>query len=347
MRFYGFVRASVLVMGGALALAGCSVDGNGLPSSSHGDAGPADSTRVSTGGRGAGGEMPIGSGGSESIGTGGVSGSGGGGGLDGDSTGGGTGTGGTQGTGGAAGSPGSGGSSQTGGKGGTGTGGGVSTGGTSETGGRAAGGRGGSGGDGGAGGRGGQPGGCGPSTCRNGCCDGNTCITANRNRQFCGNGGIACATCAPCFQCSNAGTCDLDPSSNWAISCQSATLTATRANGVPWDAVSTGAAGAEPDPFCEFQLRDIGQRDTTVVMNTRTPVWNQTITPRDSRLTANWLISHPGEWSIVVADYDGMDNEAACQVFPTVAPPSFSTGTLVFRSMDSCTSLTLQLICDE
>jgi hypothetical protein len=130
----------------------------------------------------------------------------------------------------------------------------------------------------------------------------------------------------------------------WSISCQSATLTATKRNGAAWD---TPANGLEPDPFCEFQLRDVGQRDSTVVMNTRTPVWNQSITPRDMRLTANWLMSHAGDWSVVVADYDGTDNEAACQVFPAVTPPSFSTGTLVFSDNESCTSLSLQLVCDE
>lgn len=258
------------------------------------------------------------------------------------------------GTGGNPGDPGTGGATGAGtGTGGTGTGGAV--GGQGEQGGTGGVSNGGESGDGGTavdtGGQGGSaPISCGPTTCPRGCCNGNTCLTT-RTDQACGNSGSACLPCAPCFQCNPAGLCDLDLSALWKMTCVSTVVAPMKPEsegGGTWDPATSDPQDTAPDPFCEFQIKEIGQRDTDPIKNTFTPVWNQTINPPRNVVpfTANWLISAAGSWSILVADNDGMNNEEICQVVPTLTSADFSAGTIAYTTA-ACVNLTLRLTCDQ
>ena len=116
--------------------------------------------------------------------------------------------------------------------------------------------------------------------------------------------------------------------------------------GGTWDPVTSDSPQGAPDPFCEFQIKEIGQRDTDPINNTFTPMWNQTINPRNIPLTPNWLISQAGSWSVLVADSDQMNNEEICQVVPTLTSANFFAGTIAFTS-GACANLTLRLTCDQ
>jgi hypothetical protein len=245
------------------------------------------------------------------------------------------------------GNPGSGGLLGTGGA--IGTGGAVGTGGAIGTGGSGTGGVGGRGGGvggrvgaGGRGGGAGTAGGCNAVTCPNGCCNGTTCVT-NRTNQRCGTAGIACAPCAACTQCSAAGACALTPASRWDVVCSSASIAPTMANGGPWD----NGMGGLPDPFCQFTLNGIAQVATATITNTLTPVWDETISPGNLNVTANFLTSQ--RWGIGVVDDDGgmQVDTPICAVAPDLTAADFTAGTVVFPAAQGCLSLTIQLVCAE
>ena len=208
-------------------------------------------------------------------------------------------------------------------------------------------------GGGAVGGRGGATVTCGPSTCPNGCCSGNTCVT-NRTNTFCGPGGAMCAPCAPCFQCSaNGTTCALNQASQWTLSCVSATIAPQKPGplGPFWDLSGPGSppTATAPDRFCEFQLDRVGQADTGVLTDTFSPMWNQSIAPTNTNLTPNFLISQAGNWSIFVGDDDGglQRFENVCTVSPMLTAANFTTGIVKFANVQSCTSLTIQLVCAQ
>lgn len=125
-------------------------------------------------------------------------------------------------------------------------------------------------------------------------------------------------------------------------------MIATKPAGGTWDTSSPSMPNAAlPDPFCEFQINEVGRRDSMVLTDTLSPNWGESITPPNVRLTSNWLMSQAGMWSILVGDYDGMNNEEICQVFPTLTPANFSSGTVVFSNNRACARLSIQLTCDE
>ncbi len=168
------------------------------------------------------------------------------------------------------------------------------------------------------------------------------------NGNHAGTGGEnACASCAPCFKCGKAGICDLDPTSTWKISCVSASIAATNLDGAAWDPGNVPNGGGAPDPFCEFQIHEIGQRDTAPLNDTFSPAWNEDITPPNVKFTPNWVMSQAGFWSILVADQDGMTSDGICEVFPPLTATNFANGTVVFSNAQSCTKLTLRLTCNE
>ena len=365
-----------------MTLASCSVDSRGLSGQQAGGqgggvaatGGKGGATTVSgsggvttpgdgsggrqdgEGGRGAGG----GNGGAGARGTGGAPSTGGGGGTL-------AGTGGaTSGSGGhasAGGSPadsmgGSGGDSATGGGGGGGGNGGslvVATGGS-------AGGQGGQDASGGGNGNGGVDGGggaagaggspqpmCGPSTCMNGCCNGNECVTT-RTTALCGKGGLACEACAKCFGCGAAGACEVDPTSPWRMVCVSAIVSATKTGGMPWDPAmsTTNPMSGLPDPVCELFLDQTmtPAAMTSVQMNTTTPTWNQAITPGSPPLTASRLMSQAMPWSIFVGDDDmTLPAETICRISPQFASADFAAGDVTLPTTQDCTSVTLHLTC--
>ena len=101
--------------------------------------------------------------------------------------------------------------------------------------------------------------------------------------------------------------------------------------------------------FRSFQINEIGQRDTTVEVDSFTPMWDQAISPNNPRTTANYLVSNAGAWSVLVGDFDApaMDNQEICQIFPTLTAASFAAGTVRYANNRSCTSLTIRLDCAE
>ena len=104
-----------------------------------------------------------------------------------------------------------------------------------------------------------------------------------------------------------------------------------------------------PIRFCEFQLDKVGQADTGVLTDTLSPMWNQSITPTNTNITPNFLISQAGNWSIFVGDDDGglQRFENVCTVFPMLTAANFTTGIVKFANVQSCTSLTIQLVCAQ
>jgi hypothetical protein len=356
---------------------GCSIDGNGLrePPSDAGD-GVVRQTgsggHTGTGGLVAGGTSSGGSGSSSSGGTGvasgGRPGTGGGVASSGGASGGNDAGRGGSGVAGAGGTV-------------TGAGGAIASGGVASAGGSS--GRGGSSGSGGAGiaggagstasgGRGGGPGGvggfsvpaCGPATCANGCCEGNSCITARTDAR-CGNGGAACGACGKCFRCATAGgSCEVDPASTWRMICATAVVAATQPDGQPWDATQGGGPGGPgngmgpgqgpapgmaaaelPDPTCRLSnVLWTADASTAVLMNTLTPAWNESITP--TPLTAGELMSQAMPWSITVSDDDErISSDLVCKVTPQLTTADFAAGDVTFTNVQSCTKLSVHLIC--
>lgn len=217
--------------------------------------------------------------------------------------------------------------------------------GTPGTGGANTGGRGGVMGTGGVTGTGGTTNTCNPSTCPNGCCMGTACLT-NRNDQHCGTASVACASCAACYQCSDVGVCELDPSANWDIICSSATIVPTKPLNVPWD-VATPGISPLPDPYCQFTLDGASLARTTTLLNTLTPMWNQSITPTSMDITEDILVSQAGRWQVGVVDEDlgVMPADPVCAAVPRLTPANFAAGMVALPATPNCTSLTIQLVC--
>ena len=353
-----------------LAVSACALDGRGLQTESDG---AVDTMGIT----GSGGTVGTGgfSGGGGAVGSGGTTGSGGA-----MSTGGAVGSGGAVSSGGATGSGGvtaSGGKPGTGGAPGAGgamagTGGAVGSGGVVGSGGSpgTGGGNIGTGGAGtggmvvGTGGRVGTGGAgtggaaaCGPTSCPTGCCMGNKCVTSARDEKSCGDAGAACAPCAACFRCgATSGTCEVDPASPWTVTCGTATVAQTKGVGMSWDGPTIGpgmSASTAPDPFCAYQLDGVTQKQTSVVMDSYVPTWNQSVTPSNPKITANYLMSQAGHWSIFVADDDAgvggfqTTYESICSIAPHPTATDFSRGMLTYTNLASCLSLTIQLTCAQ
>lgn len=77
---------------------------------------------------------------------------------------------------------------------------------------------------------------CDATSCPDGCCDGNVCLTAGA--RHCGKGGGACASCAPGSLCTD-GSCqnDLDPDAIFYVTINTVDVQATDASGTGWDTV--------------------------------------------------------------------------------------------------------------
>ncbi|HVZ72168.1 MAG TPA: hypothetical protein VHJ20_07320 [Polyangia bacterium] len=318
---------------------GDSVSGTGGDTTSTGGTGAG----VGTGGDGLGGS-PVDSGGT--TGSGGSTATGGTGGVV--ATGGTTGTGGVTATGGSTATGGTGGATATGGS--PGTGGITPTGGTT-----------GGGGGGPSGGTGGTttpppPPTCGPSNCSDGCCQDNKCNRA-RNESACGLNGVACKTCGSCELCS-AGSCQIDPSSNWTVVAYSASVPMSPPGGGNWDAKSGQIGGPDPDLFCQFEqpakatsLDDAGTTDT--VKDVFSATWNQIITPMNKFITADALTSGNTSWRIWVGDDDGCglggcSGQLICSIdnkSMAISPAMLKAGGASFNNIPGCLSLNLLFDC--
>jgi hypothetical protein len=360
----------------------CSVDESGLAGTSEklqrdGGATGGFATTGSGGNVGSGGDISGGNGGNIGAGgttaTGGATGSGGiavgtGGGS---ATGGAPGTGGATGTGGlmlgtggvtsTGGTPGTGGVTSTGGTPGTGgvtsTGGAPGTGGIPGTGGATA--TGGLSGTGGAPGTGGGGMKCGPGTC-DGCCANGQCVHNVTTKQ-CGGAGAACTACAPCEICSgsgsSAGSCAIDPSSQWTIVAVSGQVSMTPPGGGTWDPPHGDEGGSAPDLFCEYEnpAGDVSATTagvTDTVTDVFTANWDQTITPPGVTVSASALMASKPAWRIWVGDEDcssptncGTMGQIACSYQQPISAASLMSGGTTITNYQNCVALQLSFVC--
>jgi hypothetical protein len=196
--------------------------------------------------------------------------------------------------------------------------------------------------------------GCGPSTCPNGCCEGTTCVQ-NRTTQRCGVGGGACKPCGSCEACTNKG-CDIDPASNWLITCGQAKIAMSPDTGVNWDPHSGAVGSTQPDPFCQFEMpagsvttSTAGVTDT--IIDNFNPVWNQVVTPVGKTVKAADLMSTSKTWRLWVGDDDGCTmkdgcvGQEICEVSQPLSVDALKTGLLTRENLAGCLSLTVKFVC--
>lgn len=337
---------------GAVAVSGTG----GAGTASGAGTGGAGASPPSTGGGGATGGMTGGmdTGGATGMGIGGTAGGGadnetGGAGPGGAATGG-TGTGGAAtggpGTGGAAGGGAATGGAATGGR-GTG---GAATGGAA-TGGAATGGA----ASGGAGGAGGMTTGvCNAANCAAGCCSGTVCVN-NTTALRCGHGGGICQVCGGCLRCSNTGSCEVDPMSQWTMTAVSATIAPKYPDGSDWDPGQRLGA-ALPDPFVQFEMPPVPASgnpqpggvtgDTTTKMDTLSPLWNESILQPGTPVRARDLLAGGKPWLLWVGDEDDkLSADLVCQIMSPMDPTAFAAGGITRKNLGSCVSLSIKLTC--
>jgi hypothetical protein len=266
-------------------------------------------------------------------------------------TGGASASGGAPGTGGVAGAVGTGGGTGTGGM--VGTGGATGTGGTPGTGGVQ-----GTGGSPGTGGGGGPK--CGPGTC-DGCCSAAGQCVRNVTAKQCGSAGAACTACAPCEICSgsgsSAGSCAIDPTSQWAIVAVSGQVSMAPPGGGTWDPQHGDEGGPAPDLFCEYEnpfgsvsATTAGVTDT--VTDVFTADWDQTITPPGVTISASALMASNPAWRIWVGDEDcstpakcGTMGQIACSYQQPISAASLMSGGTTISNYQNCVALTLAFVC--
>jgi hypothetical protein len=190
---------------------------------------------------------------------------------------------------------------------------------------------------------------CGPNSCLNGCCREGQCVT-NRNDQVCGTAGAACHVCVDCFRCGTQGSCEPTPSARWTVICQSAVIAAMKPSGMTWDAAPPATSGIAPDTFCELTIDDDDTGETTVITDSLTPMWNQSVNPTGGEnVTASLLMSAQNRWSIAIIDQDiqpAGSTETVCRAMPRLTADDLQRG-MVSLTAGSCTQVNLGLTCDE
>jgi hypothetical protein len=190
---------------------------------------------------------------------------------------------------------------------------------------------------------------CGPKTCPDGCCVGDSCFSG-RNADKCGHAGEECQACGNCQLCSETGACEIDPASSWNVTCLDATLAQTQADGTPWDKAN-GSDGIEPDPFCQFEIPARAVSATTagvsVVFNdTYFASWNQRVTPMNQPITAAALLSTTNAWRLWVGDADGCcSGQPACEVLGPAPVSALTDGGIIFKDLQSCSHLAVAFTC--
>ena len=160
-----------------------------------------------------------------------------------------------------------------------------------------------------------------------------------------GTGGSPCASCRSCFRCVM-DVCQPDPNAAWNVICSSATIASLKPSGAVWDSTSNAPPGTWPDTFCRLTLDNNRVRSTSTVMDSLMPVWNASVTPTGSRITAALLMSANNRMRIAVTDVDATDEDAVCTTTPRVTAADLEKGTVTFANLGSCTSLTLGLVCE-
>ena len=198
---------------------------------------------------------------------------------------------------------------------------------------------------------------CGPGNCSGCCSSTGQCIHSTSARQ-CGNNGAACVACGGCQMCGN-GACAINPSSQWTIVAQSATVNMTAPGGGTWDPVKGDEGGTAPDLFCEYEnpANDVSPTTagvTSTVTDVFTATWDQTITPQGVTVSAQALMASKPAWRIWVGDEDctspnicGTRGQIACSYQQTISADALAAGELTISNFQSCLSIQLQLVCQD
>jgi hypothetical protein len=165
------------------------------------------------------------------------------------------------------------------------------------------------------------------------------------------DGGASCGACAPCEICT-AGSCKIDPASKWVVVCASAELSKIPPPGyLTWDRKTGDLGGADPDPFCEFEMPagsvtvdTAGVTDT--FLDTYTAAWGQTVSPATKTIKAQDLLSPTGSWRLWVGDDEGNGRgQLACGIQQPMQASWLHDGQITFSNLGSCVSLTVKLVC--
>ena len=142
----------------------------------------------------------------------------------------------------------------------------------------------------------------------------------------------------------------MSPTSHWTVSCNSAVIAATKASGLAWDSVVGGfpSDGAQPDPYCQAQLDNFAIDMTSTKQDTLEPHWNESLAPKDSRITASVLTAASSRLRVRVIDDDtGLLSDEICSVPVSLAAVDFTAGEKTYTDQQSCNQLVLGLTCAD
>jgi hypothetical protein len=169
--------------------------------------------------------------------------------------------------------------------------------------------------------------------------------------------------CGPCQICNggtfggSAGTCTIDPTSQWTIVADSAQLSMSPPGGGTWDPPTGDEGGSAPDPFCEYEnpANDVSATTagvTATVTDAFNVTWDEVITPPNVTVSASALMASKPAWRIWVGDEDctnprncGTLGQIACSYQQPISAASLMSGGLTINNYQSCLSLTLSFVC--
>jgi hypothetical protein len=132
------------------------------------------------------------------------------------------------------------------------------------------------------------------------------------------------------------GICELNPESNWTVSCISAAVDATKQNGSEWDGPgSPGPGGALPDVLCRLMRNNNEVGETSTVNDQQNPTWNQPV----GQVTARMAMSQNNDYTIFLGDDDGPTTtiDTICQL-PFIVPATGFEAAAVTLTNTICTA---------
>lgn len=154
-----------------------------------------------------------------------------------------------------------------------------------------------------------------------------------------------CGKCPACFRC-DVDTCEPDPSAQWLLSCDSATIEPLKPTGAVWDSLSAAPPGTWPDTMCVLSLPDGRMRSTPLVMDSLMPVWKSSVTPTTGApLTSRLLMSSDSHWRITLTDIDTTGSETVCTTLPVAKAADLRAGALTLEDVGSCMRIALRFTC--
>ncbi len=182
--------------------------------------------------------------------------------------------------------------------------------------------------------------GCDATSCPNGCCNGNLCLSGD-TAIACGDGGEPCSTCALCFTCSATHKCEVNPDSRWTVSCDSAEIKPQKSPGVNWD-----TASLYPDPYCAWEMPfgTFSPLVTSFRTDDLTPSWTEVIA---TDVRASDLMGP--SWTVRVFDDDrdeGGTAEDICGVSLPLQESHLASGSVTFAETQRCDFVNVTVTCE-